>query len=94
MPLYDRLMGFAQPKLPVHQFMAMVAEVVRGHVTQQQAIDAFTLATDEITDTTTLAQRVTSAALTEQEVHDVLLLAERQIVPYATVVAVKARLGV
>jgi hypothetical protein len=94
MPLYDRLMGLAQPKLPVHQFMAMVAERVRNDVTTQQVTDAFALAPDEVTDATTLTQRVTQALLTKDEVHDVLLLAEAAIPPYTTVAAVKARLGV
>jgi hypothetical protein len=94
MPLYERLMGLDDPKLPVHQFMAMVGERVRNQVTTQQVVDAFALSPDEVTDATTLTQRVTSAALNKDEVHDVLLLAERLTPPYDTVAAVKTRLGV
>jgi hypothetical protein len=80
-------------KLPVHQYVGAVAEVVRGNMTQNQLAASFNLAPDEITDTQSIVSDVTSAALTRAEVHDVLLCAERFLLPYNTVAAVETRLG-
>jgi len=94
MALYERLMGLEQPKIPVHQFMAMVAERVRVQVTTQQVIDAFTLSVDEVTEITTLVARVLGGFVTENELHDVLMVAERLIPPYNLAATVRTRLGV
>jgi hypothetical protein len=77
------------PKLPVHQYFAAVAERKRGEITDQQVIEAFSLASDEIVDTTTLVQ----GSLTREEMHDVCCMAEQRIPPYNTEAAVETRLG-
>lgn len=54
MALYDRLMGFQEPKIPVHQFMAEAGEFQRGKVTSAQAQTDFGLSTSELTEAQTL----------------------------------------
>lgn len=93
MALYERLMGLADPKLPVHQFYSMAHEVVRGKFTGAQAGAIFGLDANELTEAQTLIGRVTGGQLTAEEVHQVLCLAEMRL-GYMTVAEVKARLGV
>jgi hypothetical protein len=56
--LYDRLMGLADPKLPVHQFMAALGEWERGKMTRAQVISAMTIQPTEEADLDTLANIV------------------------------------
>lgn len=93
MALYERLMGFGEPKLPVHQFYALCHEVVRGEVTAAAAVAAINLDAGEQVEAQALIQRVTGGQLTAEEVHQVLCLAEFRMI-YTTVAEVKTRLGV
>lgn len=94
MALYERLVGFENPKIPVHQFMALLAERRRGQVTNQQVVDALGLDPAERTELLALVTRVQADTLTAIEIHDVLMLAEAGWAPYGSVAAVKARFGV
>jgi hypothetical protein len=94
MGLYERLLRLEDPPIPVHQFIAAAAEVSRGTMTNLQARTALNLSGAEGTEANALIARVTSAALSRVEIHDVLLLAELRIPPFNTVAAVKTRLGV
>jgi len=94
MGLYERLMGDEQPKIPVHQFTAAVAEKKRLKITTQQVIDAFGLSAGEQTEVATLFTAVDGVLLTREMVIDVLNLAERKLAGYTTAALVKTRLGV
>jgi NaMN:DMB phosphoribosyltransferase len=93
MGLYDRLVGTEDPKIPIHQFMSAAAENVRGEMTDLQVKNAFNLSAAEATEAATLKAQL-AGTVSRQELHDVLLLAERGIEPYTTAAAVKTRLGV
>jgi hypothetical protein len=58
MALYDRLLGFATPKISVHAFMAALAEFERGKVTQPQISTMFGLDAGEQTELATLAVKI------------------------------------
>lgn len=94
MALYDRLIGVSGEKIPVHAFYAMMTERRRGQVTNQQVIDAFALTAPEQAELATLVARVAGNFLTGPEIHEVLLLGESRIAPFATVAAIKTRFGV
>lgn len=96
MGLFERLMGLEEPKIPVHQFQAMMAERSRGKVTDEQIIDAFNLSAAEQVEMGKTRDRTLApvSPLMTSEVDDVLLLAEMLIPPYNTAAAVKTRLGV
>jgi hypothetical protein len=91
--LYDRLVGTELPKLPVHQFFALAREVKRTRVTKANAANNFGLSASEKTEAGVLIDRITAGTLTENEVEDVLMLAEIGVL-YTTPAAVKTRLGV
>ncbi len=91
MALYDRLAGIEEPKLSVHTFMALAAEVSRSQATANAAATFAGLSASEKTEAQTLIARVTSAAISRVELHDVLLLLE---VGFRTVAETKTRLGV
>lgn len=100
MGLYERLMGFEEPKLPVHQFMGAMQEIAMGNMTGAQGVAAFGLSAAEATEAQTL-QGVVSAPATADgkklravEYERVLMLAEQRIAPFNTVALVKTRLGV
>lgn len=93
MALYPRLIGLEEPKISIHQFMAAIAEFKRGRVTGPQIATAFSLSAEEIVELTTLRARVTSDALTAEEIHDVCLLAEGGLA-YNTEATMKTRFGV
>jgi len=83
MALYERLVlpSAADPKIPVHQFMAAVAEAVRGQVTRAQIIAAFGLRVEDETDLDFLITKVGTLVVAEKfeftrVLHDILLLAE------------------
>lgn len=93
MGLYERLTNLEEPKLSIHAFVGCAAEWVRGRMNANQAKAALGLSAAEGNEALTLVNRVTSGALSREEVQDVLLMAEQQTF-YATVAAIKARLGV
>ncbi len=83
MALYERLVlpTTADPKIPVHQFMAAVAEAVRGQVTRAQIITAFGLRVEDEADLDFLITKVGTLAVAEKfeftrVLHDILLLGE------------------
>lgn len=94
MSLYARLLDLEEPKLPVHQFMAAMGELKRGHVTAPVLAAAFNLDAGEQTEAATLFARFNDLTpLTSLELHEVLLLAETGLA-YGTVASLKNRLGV
>ena len=50
MSLYRRLIGLDEPKIPVHQFMAALAEFKRGKFTGPQVLSMFQLSPAEQTE--------------------------------------------
>jgi len=90
MSLLDRLLGNEDPKLPVHQFMAALAEYKRGAITKQIVIDAFLLSVPEGTSLQTFLTKLDSDTIDRGFIHDVLLLGEAG---YYTKSQVQARLG-
>ncbi len=104
MPLYDRLLGLAGNKIPVHQFQAALAEFGRNRLTQAQAqaIIEFSsgapLDAAGVTEAQALLATVTGSATVRlarvTEIDHVLLLAEIGAPGYTTVALVKTRLGV
>lgn len=98
MAFYDRLIGgqlgpSGEPHIPVHQFHAACAEIVRGNLTAAAMATAFGLSPSEQTEAQALVVRVTGGLLSSEEVHQVCLLAEYGIA-YTTVASLKTRLGV
>jgi len=81
------------PRLPVHQYVASVAEVARGNASAAPLIAFYSLDAEEQAQTQTLIDAVEGGQLTRIEVHDVLLMAESGAPPYTTVIAVETRLG-
>lgn len=103
MPLYERLGGLEEPKIPVHSFMAAMQEYMLGQMTGAQATAAFGLSAEEQTQALALRDRLltessASANIARRmkavELENVLILFEDGIAPYTTVAAVKTRLGV
>ena len=111
MALYDRLLGIdlSNPRIPVHQFQAVVAEWARGQITAVQARAAIAAASGapltagEETEVQTLVSTVpvgtTTAnkadrALRLLEIDQVLLMVNSGLAPYTTAAAIKTRLGV
>jgi len=96
MGLYERILRLEEPKIPVHAFMAAMAEIKRGFGTRAQFVTVFQLDAAAQADLDALIARFNGGnALTGVELHDVLLLADSKSVPvYKTVAAIKARLGV
>lgn len=106
MAIYDRMMGLAESKIPVHQFMGAVQEVVLGNMSVVQAATAFELSAAEQTEAGALRDRILQEPagsgatagvprrLKAMEFERVLMMAEVGIAPFNTVAAVKARLGV
>ena len=95
MGLYERILRLEEPKIPVHAFMAAMAERKRGRVTAQQIVNLFGLDAAAQIDATALSARFDDLVdpLNGVELHDVLLLADAGI-GYTTVTALKNRLGV
>lgn len=95
MGLYERILRLEEPKIPVHGFMAALAERKRGRVTAQQIVTTFQLDAAAQADAVALNARFDDAVnpLTGVELHDVLLLADAGLA-YQTVNALKTRLGV
>ena len=95
MGLYERLLRLEEPRIPVHAFMAALAERKRGRVTANQIISVFGLDPTATTEAAALNARFDDVVspLTGTEVHDVLLLADAGLA-YTTPTALKNRLGV
>lgn len=105
MGLYERLMGVDPlPKIPIHQFQAIMAEFARNRLTGAQAntvIDAISgepLTAGERTEATALTNTISGSATAKlaraKEIDDVLLLAESRAPGYDTPALVRTRLGV
>lgn len=60
MALIERLMGLETPKMHVHQFMAALGEIERSKMTAQQAVNGFSLNTEEQTEATSLIAKIVS----------------------------------
>ena len=78
MSLLTRLIS-PQPgetKLPVHQFMAALAEYKRGAITGSQVIMAFNLVGSETAALQDFLDNLDSDAIDRSKLHDVLLLGE------------------
>lgn len=102
MPLYERILGSAQPKISPHTFMSVMQEYMLGNVTGAQAATALGLDAVEQADALALRDRLltessANASLARRlkaiELENVLILAESGV-HYTTVAAIKARLGV
>jgi hypothetical protein len=101
--IYDRVLGVEKPRIPVHQFQAILAEFARGRLTGAQAqaaveqISGEPLDQAEVAEAQTLLATFTGSATAKlaraKEVDDVLLLAS-MLVQYDTSASLKARLGV
>lgn len=103
MALYDRMMRFQEPKIPVHQFFSAMQEYALGNITGAQIISIFNLDAGEQTEALALYNRIMTESaqngsiarrVKALEFENVLILAENLIEPYTTVAAVKTRLGV
>lgn len=67
-----------EDKLPVHQFMASLAELKRGApgVTQGSIATSFNLSASEQTQLANFVTQQTSGAINREMIHDVLMLGE------------------
>lgn len=90
MTLLNRLLGTEDPKLPIHQFMAALAEYKRTSITGQQVIDAFGLDAGEATALSEFLDNLDGDTIDRAKIHDVLLLGETGLYPKAKV---KTELG-
>lgn len=84
MSLYERLVGSEEPGIPVHQFMAAIAERERGELTRQDIIDMFSIETgdlDELDDVLDKDDSLTAERSFEfgRMLHDSLLLSESKL---------------
>lgn len=83
MGLYEKLVG-SDPQdvsIPVHQFMAAVAERDRGVLDRQDLIDTFNIETADLEELDTILDKADSLAADRQfefgrMLHDILLLSE------------------
>lgn len=93
MSLLTRLISPSDPedKLPVHTFMAALAEYKRGAITGQQVIDAFELSGTEATSLQKFLDNLDGDSINRALIHDILLLGEAG---HYTESQAKARLGI
>jgi hypothetical protein len=91
MALLDRVLGTEEPKIPIHQFMAALAEYKRGEVTKQNVVDSFSLSAGESTALQTWLDSLDIDAINRAMIHDVLLLGETGLYSKTQV---QSRLGV
>ncbi len=111
MGLYERILGIdaTNPKVPIHQLQAAMAEWARGNITGAQANAIIAAASGapltpaEVTEATTLVGTVPTGGTTANqaaralrllEIDQVLLIADLKAPPYDTAQAIKTRLGV
>lgn len=90
----ERIYGSEEPRLPIHQLIASVAETRRGHITAVQVQSDFSL-TD--IDRNEIAALVTGS-LSPEEIEHVLVRAEYSIVKILagceSAQAIRIRLGI
>lgn len=98
-------MGLAEPKMPVHQFQAILSLWARAEITGTEARDAAAfvsgpLDTAEVAEAQALVATVTSLAAGDartsraKRIDEILLLAESRCPPYDTAARVRTALGV
>jgi len=63
-------------KLPVHQFMAELAEVNRGEITKAKMVTDFIITTEEEVTLDAMIAAIGAATFTRQEFHDVMMMGE------------------
>lgn len=68
--------GEGETKIPVHQFMAAVAEYKRGFGNLNQLANVFVLSTQEKEAAGRILERIDLDEVTANEVHEILLLGE------------------
>lgn len=66
----------SEEKLPVHTFMAALAEYKRGAITGQNVVDAFELSVSEATQLQDFLDNLDASSIDRTLIHDVLLLGE------------------
>lgn len=93
MSIYTRVSGEEEPAIAWHQLKAAVSEVRRSKTTVGVVQTEFGLSTAEVTEITALVTKVNQAALTIEEIDDVMILLNRRKI-YTTAAAVRTRLGV
>ena len=98
MALADRLISDGPDKIGVHQFMAAMAELIRGQVSRADVIAFFEMSGTDITQLDALIAKGQAMSVAERfkyalELHDVLLLAEAGH-RYTTVGELRARLDI
>lgn len=83
MSLFTRLVSPAEGevKIPVHSFMAFMAEIIRGEATKAELITAFSLTSGEQTELDILVAKGGSLLASQRfeyarVLHDMLLLSE------------------
>jgi len=93
MSLLTRLIepAVGEEKIPVHQFMAALAEYKRGAVTGAQVVSAFGLSAQETTALQSFLNNLDGNSINRAMLHDVLMLAEAGLYPLSKV---RSRLGV
>ena len=80
-----------ETKLPVHQFMAGLAEYKRGAITGPQLATAFSLSETEEIQLQNFLTNLDTDAINREILHDVLMLGEGK---YYTIAQVQTRLGI
>lgn len=97
MALYDRLVAHDNTKIPIHTFMSVVSEIVRGQMTIAETETAFSIPSND-PDWTALINKVNgintaaNRLLFLHELEQVLIIGESGI-KYTTVAAAKTRLA-
>lgn len=103
MALIDRLMGLAEPKLPVHDFFAANQQRMAGQLTRAEVIAMFALdaagiaeydALAALAPTGSTAVNKADKALFLEAIHSILILSEGRYIGFQTVAEVKVRLGI
>ena len=77
MAILPRLLGTEEPRLPIHQFMAALAEYKRGAITGPQIVSGFGLSPTEATQLQDFLDNLDADTVNRALIHDVLLLGER-----------------
>ena len=81
----DRLAG--EIKIPVHQFMAELAELQRGKIVKQKIVDDFNLTAPEEANLDAFIAAMVGGAFDRNEFHDVMMMGERGLYTPAEVTA-------
>ncbi len=76
MALIDRVLGTEEPKIPVHQFMAALAEYKRGAISGAQIVSTFGLSGPEATALQQFLINLDGDTINRAMIHDILLLGE------------------